>query len=272
MLCNDELGLWVVADGVGGNAHGDVASQLVVQTIERRVRQGSSLVEALEQANDALVGVQKSQDGMSSMATTVVACLFHENHFELTWIGDSRAYLLDQTGIQQLSSDHNLANELFNQGSISEDELRSHSGQHELTQALGQMSLSDIPLSLGELQEGDTLLLCSDGLSGPVNDEDIHRIVMSAPDIQTAAKSLLDNVLAAGAPDNVSIVLVERGVASKTMKASDFKQTRARRIREKFEGSFRFPVNKAAYKKHLAGRPILLALMLLAIVFLIVFI
>ena len=275
---NESLGLWVVADGVGGNAHGDVASQLVVQTIERRIRQGMTLHEAVTDANEAIISAIENQSELDGMASTVVACLFHGHQFELAWVGDSRAYLIDNEGISLLSSDHNLANELFQQGMIREDEVQTHSGQHELTQAMGQMNLSRIPKVLGELHEGDVLLLCTDGLSGPLLEQLIYQTVSEAQSLDDAGESLLDKVLEAGAPDNVSFSLIQFEEDIRQIRASDFnskpktKGTGFKSKPPKLESTFRRPFDKRPYMRHLKGRSMMLALVLFAIVFLILFI
>ena len=281
LVNNESLGLWVVADGVGGNVHGDIASQLAVQTIERRVRQGQALSVAIEEANDAIVSAESGQSELAGMASTVVACRFDGHQFELAWVGDSRAYLLDSTGICQLTSDHNLANLLYQQGSIDATELREHVGQHELTQALGLMTLDKIPKSLGELHEGDCLLLCTDGLSGVLTDEVIYQTVVQADSLEHAGESLLEQVIAGGAPDNVSFSLIQFQADDRPIRSSDFKRgsqfssavfPKPNQLKSKLLGSYRQPLDKKAYTRHLKSRPMLLMLIMLSIVFLILFI
>jgi len=281
LVNNESLGLWVVADGVGGNAHGDIASQLAVQTIERRIRQGQTLSDAIVGGNDAIVSAENGQNELAGMASTVVACRFDGHQFELAWVGDSRAYLLDSTGICQLTSDHNLANVLYQQGSIEEEDLREHVGQHELTQALGLMSLEKIPKSLGELHEGDCLLLCTDGLSGVLTDEVIYQTVVQAGSLEQAGESLLEQVLAQGAPDNVSFSLIQFQTDDRPIKSSDFKRgsqfsgagfPNTNQLKSKLMATYRQPFDKKAYTKHLKSRPMLLMLIMLSIIFLILFI
>lgn len=203
-----ESSLWLVADGVGGNIGGDMASQLAVQTIERQVRQGDHLKKAISSAHQAILSAVTRQPELNGMATTVVAAKFDAQKFELAWVGDSRAYLISENAIQQLSTDHNVANELFMQGSIAEAELAKHLGQHELTQALGEMSLVDIPCKTGRLKHGDILLLCSDGLSGVLSDQTILDTCKQFDSLVHISESLLSQVLAAGAPDNVTFTLL----------------------------------------------------------------
>ena len=199
---------WVVADGVGGNAGGSVASQLAVQSVERRLRQTRNLVDAIVYANEAIVTMATKQPELNGMATTIIAAQFNDNEFELSWVGDSRAYIINSNSIQQLSSDHNFANELFLQGDITKKEASTHAGQHELTQALGQLSLSDIPVVQGTLNEGGSVLLCSDGLSGVLSDTEILNVFDSYASLEEISSSLLTQVLAAGAPDNITFTII----------------------------------------------------------------
>jgi len=254
-----ELGLWAVADGVGGNGHGDVASQLAVQILERRVRQGQSLIEGVQSANQAILEAIEQNPQFSGMATTLVACRFDDNHFELAWVGDSRAYFIDGTGISQISEDHNEANRLFSAGEIPIDEVGTHPGQHELTQALGQLSLDQIPKSLGELHDGDYLLLCSDGLSGYLPETRIVEVIRQHREPGSAVKELLEQVLSSGAPDNISIALIRYHAQPRVLSASDFS---GRGLRRSFD--------RRPYERHTGKRPWLLGLILLAVVLVVV--
>jgi len=259
---NESLGLWVVADGVGGNGHGDVASQLATQSLERKIRQGSELSQAIIEADAAIVDAVSHDENLYGMATTIVACRFDAYHqFQLAWVGDSRAYLLDQSGISQITSDHNQANKLYNLGVISEDEVQAHPGQHELTQALGLMMLDKIPMSLGELHDKDYLLLCTDGLTGVVSDQEIYQIVMGAESVSKACETLLARSLEEGAPDNVTFSLIQYQESAPEIKASDFQKS-----------SYRLPFDQKPYLKHLSSRPILLLLVFVSMIILFLFI
>jgi PPM family protein phosphatase len=252
---NESLGLWVVADGVGGNGHGDVASQIATQAVERKVRQGSELSQAILDANTAIIEAVKEQESLAGMATTLVACRFDAYHqFQLAWVGDSRAYLIDRSGISQISSDHNVANTLFEEGAITGDEVQAHPGQHELTQALGLLSLDKVPMSLGELHDEDYLLLCTDGLSGVLSDQEIYRIITQSQSIDLACERLLQDVLERGAPDNVTFTLIQYRESTPEIKASDFQ-----------EPSYRLPFDPKPYLSHISSRPMLLLLILLSI-------
>jgi len=259
---NENLGLWVVADGVGGNGHGDVASQLATQSLERKVRQGSELSQGITEADAAIVDAVSNDASFAGMATTIVACRFDAYHqFQLAWVGDSRAYLLDQSGISQLTSDHNQANKLFGLGLINAEDVRTHPGQHELTQALGLMTLDKVPMSLGELHDKDYLLLCTDGLTGVVSDQEIYQIVMGSESIGKACEVLLARTLEEGAPDNVTFSLIQYQESAPKIKASDFQ-----------ESSYRLPFDQKPYLKHLSSRPMLLSLIFISMIVLFLFI
>lgn len=208
-ISNIDENIWLVADGVGGNVGGHIASQLAVQTVERKLRQGSSLVSAIMAANQTILSAVSQQPDLKGMATTIVAAKFVDNHYELAWVGDSRAYLIDSEKISLLSSDHNVANELYIEGEITKQELQDHPGQHELTLALGLGALTDIPVKKGSLGNGSILLLCSDGLSGVLSDELIFKTIKSGHSLASASQALLELVLSSGAPDNVTISLIQ---------------------------------------------------------------
>lgn len=208
-ISNSDEGVWLVADGVGGNTGGEFASQLAVQVVERKLRQNLPFLEAIEEANESILSAVSNQTELEGMATTIIGVKILQNNFELAWVGDSRAYLIDpKKGIQRLSSDHNVAFELYEHGEISEAEMLSHQGQHELTQALGQESQLSIPVLNGRLGAGCFLMLCTDGLSGVVSEDFIFQTICGAKHLDQAAENLLSEVLEAGAPDNVTFTLI----------------------------------------------------------------
>lgn len=206
-------GTFIVADGVGGNAGGQVASQLAVQTLERRLRLGDSLESAFVAADMAINNASIQNDCLKGMASTAVILSFKGCDFSLAWVGDSRAYQITTGSIVQLSRDHNVVNELLEKGEISSEEALCHPGHHELTQALGHLSLNNIPVIKGRLRPGEMLLLCSDGLSGVLSDAQILHTILVKKEPERSLKSLLDQVLDAGAPDNVSMILVKNAAS-----------------------------------------------------------
>lgn len=236
---------WVVADGVGGNAGGSIASQLAVQSVERHLRQTRNLVDAIVYANDAISTMATKQPGLYGMATTIMVAQFNDSDFELSWVGDSRAYIIDDNSIRQLSSDHNFANELFLQGDISEKEVATHAGQHELTQALGQLSLPDIPVIQGTLNEGSSLLLCTDGLSGVLTDSEILNVFDSYASLEEISSTLLTKVLAAGAPDNITFTIVSRDSVPSKVEKITLNSTEAKREKNRLNAIPKPPMTVA---------------------------
>lgn len=236
---------WVVADGVGGNAGGSIASQLAVQSVERHLRQTRNLVDAIVYANDAISTMATKQPELYGMATTIMVAQFNDSDFELSWVGDSRAYIIDDNSIRQLSSDHNFANELFLQGDISEKEVATHAGQHELTQALGQLSLPDIPVIQGTLNEGSSLLLCTDGLSGVLTDSEILNVFDSYASLEEISSTLLTKVLAAGAPDNITFTIVSRDSVPSKVEKITLNSTGAKREKNRLNAIPKPPMTVA---------------------------
>lgn len=208
---NVELGLWLVADGVGGNAHGDFASQVVSQTIERKIRLGSTLKEAVEDAHLTVIKLGRDKPDISGMASTVVAVHFKGTHYQICWVGDSRVYLINQEdGIRQLTVDHNQAQFLVETGEISSEEARVHPSQRILMHAVG---INDADWKVdqleGELCPGERLLLCSDGLSGELEDADILASFDQDKPLRVIVKELVEKALSHGGSDNITLALVE---------------------------------------------------------------
>lgn len=248
-------GLWIVADGVGGNGNGQVASRLAVETIESGIKQNKPLLDSISRADDAILNAVENNSELQGMATTVVVCRFDAGHFELSWVGDSRAYLINSDGMMRLSTDHNRAAELQDAGVIDEAEVAQHPGQHELTQALGQMTLESLPRYLGELHDGDTLLLCTDGLSGPLSDQELYDFIQQDQALAEIGDRLLDSVLERGAPDNLTFSLIRF--------KEDVAETRKRDFRP--ANSYRLPFDRRPYEENCSKRPYILVLILLVI-------
>ncbi len=220
---NAELGLYVVADGMGGHDSGEVASQIAVDTIEQQVAQGADLALAIERAHQAIIDGVKQGIGKHGMGTTVVAIQVFEDQYTLAWVGDSRAYLWDQ-GLVQLSRDHSLVQMLLDSGQITEAEARVHPRKNIIYQNLGAEDINDFQVSVkkGNLYKDQKLILCSDGLSDELDDEAISDIVgrgvgrvaaRSGAEEKTSDNSeIVDELIAAalenGGNDNVSLIVI----------------------------------------------------------------
>ena len=134
---DSELGLWLVADGMGGHEYGEVASALARETIVREVRDGTPLAQAIRIADEEIIRASRRRNDALPMGTTVVAARITGNRFEVAWVGDSRVYLWREGQLAQLSQDHSYVQELIAQGAISAEQARSHPHRNVVTQALG---------------------------------------------------------------------------------------------------------------------------------------
>ncbi|MBD9368693.1 protein phosphatase 2C domain-containing protein [Xanthomonas sp. XNM01] len=208
---DSELGLWLVADGMGGHACGEVASALARETIVREVRAGTPLVQAIRVADEEIIRASRRRNDTLPMGTTVVAARIHGQRFEVAWVGDSRAYLWQEGTLAQLSQDHSYVQDLIAQGALTAEQARSHPHRNVVTQALGVTDPAHLNVSVmaGELRPGMQLLLCSDGLTEEVGDDAIGRTLEYQ---DCSAQECVDTLIAAaldgGGSDNVTAILV----------------------------------------------------------------
>lgn len=212
ILSDDRLGLWLVADGMGGHAGGARASEIARDTVYERIKAGSNLADAVIAAHWAIRTDQVDHPDRGDMGTTIVAAHERNRTCQICWVGDSRVYgySTESGRLELLTDDHNVAGMLVASGALSPAEAARHPQRHVLTDCLG-LSGDDEPrvgLLEKQWQPGDVLLLCSDGLSGEIDDEEIRSVLAQQADLEAAASHLLDRALGAGARDNVSLVLV----------------------------------------------------------------
>ncbi len=207
-----ELGLWLVADGMGGHEFGEVASALARDAVVREVRAGRSLSEAIRSADEDIIGQSKRRADSLPMGTTVVALRIADYRFELAWVGDSRAYLWNGQ-LRQLSSDHSYVQELIDQGAISAEQARTHPHRNVVTQALGVTDPEHLKVETisGELRPGFQILLCSDGLTEEVSDTMIASVLSHSEfSAQECVDHLVSAALDGGGSDNVTVILLRR--------------------------------------------------------------
>lgn len=206
--------LFAVADGMGGVSGGDFASRLALQTLaeEYYARRESNiparLSESISQANRRIYQEAENHPEYYGMGTTVSALLVDGDHAYVAQVGDSRVYLLRKgEAIWQITDDHSLVAEQVRNGYISEQEARTHSLKNLITRAVGTKDAVNVDLFSVQLRLGDTLLICSDGLSNVVENEQLAA-AMAGDNLQGAGRVLIGRALSAGAPDNVTAVLV----------------------------------------------------------------
>ncbi|WP_271411471.1 PP2C family protein-serine/threonine phosphatase [Pseudomonas sp. Q1-7] len=205
LLCAPELGLWAVADGMGGHQRGEVASAVAVAALRDAVAACEGLEASVQAAHRAVLAAASG----SGMGTTLVAVKFDGAAFGLVWAGDSRAYRVGLDGITRLSHDHSLVQALVDAGELSPQEARHHPRRNVVTQCLGQEQQTlDVGWLDGRLEPGELLLLCSDGLTGELEDAEILAQCASADTLEELVAHLLGLACEAGGRDNISCIVI----------------------------------------------------------------
>jgi len=205
-----ELGLWVVADGMGGHKGGEKASAIAADFIVDKTRAGEPLETSIAQAHRAIKQASREGKGPEGMGTTVVALKVDVNHYEIAWVGDCRAYLWDGTTLKQLTKDHSYVQHLVDTGVISSGESSQHPYQDVLMQALGAGDINDVNVEKisHEFHLNEQILLCSDGLTKELSDRDIAGTLDLELGEQAKVDSLIQNALQNGGKDNITAILV----------------------------------------------------------------
>ena len=204
----------IVADGMGGHNAGDLASRYTVESMVDYIGKAVEkrpiplLAEAIHHANELVVEKAKSDKALEGMGTTVVAATVQENYLYVANVGDSRLYLIDQE-IEQITRDHSLVEEMIRVGELQRKDAKSHPDRNIITRAVGVRTPVKIDFFDIKLEPGDVILLCSDGLTNMVEDEDILRIVKKSSSLKEAAQRLVTEANKNGGKDNISVVLAE---------------------------------------------------------------
>jgi len=227
-LIEDEK-VFIVADGMGGHACGEVASKLSGDVISEfyqhskdmdatwpyRYDPGLSypenrMVAAVRLANARIFDAAQKNPNLRGMGTTIVGCMFVGDYVYVSHVGDSRCYRVSQDGIKQLTRDHSLLEDYKDaRPDMSEEEARNFPHKNVITRALGMRETVDVDLSAVKVSDGDRFVLCSDGLSGMLTDAEIHEIVSTHTDPEAAVTELIDRSNEAGGDDNVTAMLIE---------------------------------------------------------------
>ncbi|MGB8931300.1 MAG: Stp1/IreP family PP2C-type Ser/Thr phosphatase [Anaeromyxobacteraceae bacterium] len=225
-LVDLDLGLLVIADGMGGHAGGEHASRLAVETIQREVRAARESLggaferptgieqsplpdvmrQAVEAASAAIFEAAQADPDLSGMGTTVTAALMHGPHAFVAHVGDSRCYLLRDKKIYQVSEDHSLVNEQIKAGAISPEEARTSRFKNIITRSVGFERTVAVDLMGIDMQAGDQLVVCCDGLSNMVEDAEILSVAVAAPPIE-AAERLVALANERGGDDNITVII-----------------------------------------------------------------
>lgn len=205
--------LWAVADGMGGHQAGDVASGLIVEALSAVGGRHSgytflnAVCDSLQTVNRDLLDRARALEAGATIGATVVVLLVHDDHYACVWAGDSRLYLARDGGLERITRDHSLVQEMIDSGDLSPEEAADHRQSHVVTRAVGAGDTLMLDVLHAVIHPGDVFLLCSDGLTGMVSDAEIARILRALP-LDAAADGLLALSLDRGARDNVSLVLI----------------------------------------------------------------
>jgi PPM family protein phosphatase len=200
--------LFAVADGMGGHQGGEVASRLALDTL-REATDGAALAQAVQDANRAVFEQAGRDPALAGMGTTLTAFLADGDTLRLAHVGDSRAYLLRDGELQRVTTDHTVVEGLVEKGELTPQEASIHPQRSILTRAIGVDGEVQVDQASIQPRPGDRLLLCSDGLTGMVDEADIQRILEENTDPQAAADALVDAANEAGGQDNITAVVID---------------------------------------------------------------
>jgi PPM family protein phosphatase len=211
-----ELGLFVVADGMGGHRGGEAASQMAVAAIPEVVAHCQAdpnwqprnvIAQAIRKANENIYTRSQHDPALQGMGTTSVALLFKDNSLTIGHVGDSRAYFIRDGGIWQITRDHSLVQEKLRAGIITRDEVKTDRMKNVITRSVGFEAVVNVEIYEMETRPGDKFLICSDGLSGLVEDQQILSLMRDDP--QHSVQELIAAANANGGDDNISTIVVE---------------------------------------------------------------
>jgi protein phosphatase len=229
-----DVGLYMVADGMGGHAAGEVAARMAVEIVETFVHDtreadvnttwpfpydtaltldGNRLKAAFRLANRRLSAAMESDENLRGMATTVAALLVGRGQPVVAHVGDSRVYLWRKGKLRQLTDDHSWVGEQIRAGVLTESDARRHPWRNVVTRALSGGEDPDVDIAAIDVEAGDRLLLCSDGLSGVVPPEKLEATITGSKNLEATCQALVDAANAAGGPDNITVAMLQVDVA-----------------------------------------------------------
>lgn len=210
----------IVADGMGGHKAGDVASSTATTVISEYINKRYSdeltyddikvvLLKAVEEANAKIYAESLHSKAKAGMGTTLVMCFIINNKVIVTHVGDSRVYIIRKNTIYKITKDHSLVAELVEEGTITEKEALNHPQKNIITRALGTDTVVDIDMCEFDLEDEDLILLCTDGLSNMLSDEEILTIVSESENVIISPKNLVDRANEKGGEDNITAVMLK---------------------------------------------------------------
>ncbi|HEY8217715.1 MAG TPA: Stp1/IreP family PP2C-type Ser/Thr phosphatase [Acidimicrobiia bacterium] len=209
-LVDDTLGLVAVADGMGGHNAGEVASAAALEALRVAFGAGATIAEAVSAANEIVYEQSVADRSLRGMGTTLTAgALGIDGKLLLGHVGDSRAYLVRDGSLERITTDHSLVEELIQSGALTEEEAERDPRRSQITRALGLEPGVDIDMESVDLRAGDRLLLCSDGLTTMVSEDEIASFMSDERDPHTAARKMVEAANEAGGADNITVVVID---------------------------------------------------------------
>lgn len=217
LIVNKETGLFIVADGMGGHQGGEVAGEMAVESISSSLKEflkgGSSnissiIYKAIHKANEEIYRKAKQDIKLNGMGTTIVLALCRNDKIHIAHVGDSRAYLIRDGRIRQLTQDHSLVAELLEAGGISKEDVRNHHLRHIVTNALGIKESVEPDIMSMSPRDGDYFLLCTDGLTDMMTDAEIREVIINSDNVQRTCEDLISSANEKSGKDNVTVILI----------------------------------------------------------------
>lgn len=206
--------VYIVADGMGGHQAGDYASKCTVETMVREIRGCFEqspiriLSKAIRIANDQVRRKAREDESLYGMGTTVVAATVLGKYLQVANVGDSRLYIINEE-VRQITRDHSLVEEMVRMGGLDREAARNHPDKNIITRAIGARDTIEIDFFHEELKSGDLVLMCSDGLTNMLEDEEIGRILKTPGTIEERAERLIDAANQNGGRDNIAVILID---------------------------------------------------------------
>ncbi|HEY5575263.1 MAG TPA: Stp1/IreP family PP2C-type Ser/Thr phosphatase [Clostridiaceae bacterium] len=205
--------IYVIADGMGGHNAGEIASKLAVEntisyinSLPRLDDLEDSIKKAVGDSNHKIYELSKSKADLNGMGTTLTACLIKGNDMVIAHVGDSRCYIIKDKAISQVTKDHSLVQQLLDEGSITESEADNHPNRNIITRALGTSNIVDVDVIKMDIKGIDKIILCTDGLSNLINEQELYDFVMNNDD---CCAELVELSKSRGTKDNISVIVFE---------------------------------------------------------------
>ncbi len=206
--------LFIVADGMGGHNAGDYASRYCVEYFKQRIEESeselviSSMEAALKETNASLIKIAKERAELEGMGTTIVVATIFDKEMYVANVGDSRLYVVGQS-MRQITVDHSLVEAMVRTGELDRDQARVHPIKNVITRAVGANEHLEPDFFEVSLKEGDVVLMCSDGLTNMLEDEEIEKIIRESDCLETASRILVDRANQNGGKDNIAVVIIK---------------------------------------------------------------